>query len=104
MNEKFGELFQKSITIINNFTNEISYLSLDSLKNLDPSIDKMAQTIKLVANFLKTIASEPFYDENKAINIFQCSLIMERMAASVKDNNLKEFRSLLKELEKHAQY
>jgi hypothetical protein len=77
---------------------------LDKLKNLNPSIDKMAQTIKLVANFLKTIASEPFYDENKAINMFQCSLIMERMATSVKDNDLKGFKLLLKELEKYAQY
>ncbi|NYT27289.1 MAG: hypothetical protein H0A76_04970 [Candidatus Thiodubiliella endoseptemdiera] len=104
MDEEFGIQFQKAVKLINVFVGETAYLSLDELSNLDPNIDKMAQTVKLFADFLKIIASEPFYDENKATNIFQCSLIMERMAIAVKGEDLEEFKRLSTELKNHAQY
>ncbi|SMN01409.1 hypothetical protein SPONN_2480 [uncultured Candidatus Thioglobus sp.] len=101
-NDKFGELFQKTVSFIGAFIDETSFFSIDKLKELDPNIDEIATIVRQIGDFLKTIASEPFYDANKATNIFQCSLIMERMAIAVKDENLKEFQTLSKELEKHA--
>jgi hypothetical protein len=101
-NEDFGILFQQAIVFISDFIDETSFFSIEKLKSLNPNINEMANIVRQIGDVLKTIASEPFYDENKAINIFQCSLIMERMSDAVKDENIDSFRKLSKELKKHA--
>ncbi len=102
INDEFAKLFQDSIRLINVFVEETSYLFIGELEILDPSVEEMARTVKLFSMFLKEIASEPFYDENKATNIFQCSLIMSRMSDAVKAENLALYQELSKELTQHA--
>jgi hypothetical protein len=101
-NDDFGLLFQQAIVFISDFIDETSFFSIEKLKSLNPNIDEMADIVRQIGDVLKTIASEPFYDENKSINIFQCSLIMRRMSDAVKDEDIDSFRELSKELRKHA--
>lgn len=102
IDEDFAKIFQDTTKLINDFIDQTAILSISALSKLNPSIEEMAHAVKLLSDWLKLIASEPFYDENKATNIFQCSLIMGRMSDAVEQNDIELYRSLAKELEQHT--
>lgn len=95
-------LYLKIITIADFFLRNNAILSIEALKDFDPTVEELARIMRSLANILKDLAADSYEDENMAINAFQCCLIMERLAVVVKDENEDALEELIKTLEMHV--
>jgi len=95
-------LYLKIIGIVNFFIENNAVITVQALKDFDPSVEELAKIMRLLSTILKDVAADNYEDEAMAINAFQCCLTMERLAEVVKIEDEIALEGLIKELEMHA--
>jgi len=95
-------LYYRIIEVANFFLRNASHLTIDALKDFDPSVEVIAKNMRTLATIVKDLAGDNYDDENMAINAFQCCLIMERIADIVAKGEGDDLDSLVKQLELHT--
>jgi len=100
--EDIKGIYYRVIEITNSFLQGASGLTIEALKEVDPSVEKLAKTMRMLATVLKDLAGDSWDDEKMALNAFQCCLTMERLAEVVAKSDDGELSDVLRELELHA--
>ena len=95
-------VYQRVIAVANFFLENASHLTIDALKEFDPTVEQIARDLRMLSNILKGLAGDSYDDENMSINAFQCCLTMERIARCIEEDNEQELNSLVKQLEMHT--
>lgn len=102
MGNEVEEIYYRVIAITNIFLKQSSGLTLEALKDVDPSVEHLARTMRMLATVLKDLAGDNWKDEGMAINAFQCCLTMERLAEAVANSDDGGLSDVLRDLELHA--
>lgn len=97
------EIYQRVLSVANYFVKNASYLTINNLKEFDPTVDQIAKDLRTLANIMKVLAGDNYSDENMAINAFQCCFIMEKIAGCVEKDDEVQLRQLVQDLEMHVQ-
>ncbi len=100
--EAVKELYYRVIATANTFLEGRSWFTIEALKEIDPSVEQLAKTMRLIATVLKDLAGDSYEDTSMALNAFQCCLVMERLADIVGREDDGELEQALNELELHA--
>ena len=95
-------LYLKIIAIANYFLKNNTIITIEELKDFNPTVEELAKLMRELANILKDLAADNYEDENMAINAFQCCLIMEKLADVVKNEDETALEDLIKNLEMHV--
>ena len=95
-------LYLKIIAIANHFLKNNTIITIEELKDFDPSLEELAKLMRELANILKDLAADSYEDENMAINAFQCCLTMEKLADVVNNEDEAALPELIKSLEMHV--
>ncbi len=95
-------IYQRVILVANSFTENADILTIDILKDFDPSVEIIARNLRFLANIIKDIAGESYEDQDIALNAFQCCLIMEQIADAVAEEDDSKLDDLVKQLEVHT--
>jgi len=96
------DLYYRVINVVNFFLENAACLTFEALKEFDPSVEKIAKNMRMLANVLKELAGDSYEDEKMALNAFQCCLTMERLADVVAAGDGQDLENLMHELEMHA--
>ena len=96
------QVYERVLKVANIFLKNASHLTIDGLKELDPTVEQLAKDLRMLAHIVKALAGDSYDDENMAINAFQCCIIMERIAKCVELEDDAELFSLVQSLEKHV--
>jgi len=96
------QVYNRMLFVANHFLENASHLTLESLKEYDPSVDQISKNMRMLATILKDLAGDNYEDSNMAMNAFQCCLIMERLADAVASNNGDDLETIVKEFEIHV--
>jgi hypothetical protein len=96
-------VYQRIVKVANYFLdNAKGGLSLDDLKDFDPTIEKIAKNMRILAMVVRELAGSSYEDEDTAINAHQCCIVMEQIALAVERENESELPNLVKMLDMHA--
>lgn len=95
-------LYLKIISIVDFFLRNQEIVTIQALKDFDPTVEELTKIMRSLANMLKDFAADSYEDESMAINAFQCCLVMERLADVVKEEDEDALQALIKELEMHV--
>lgn len=98
-NQVIVDIYYRVIELANSILKESSILSIEALKEIDPSVEELSKVMRLLANVLKEFAGDSWEDEKMALNAFQCCLTMERLAEVVANSDHDGLANVLKELE-----
>jgi hypothetical protein len=98
------ELYWRIIKVIEHFLKSSrSNLSVEALKELDPTIEQVAEDLRMLAGIFNVLAVAGSYeDTNMALNALQCVNVMERLVIAVSDGKQDDLESIIKELEVHV--
>lgn len=102
IDEEIKGLYYRVIDVANFFVTNSSIITIESLKEHDPSVEEMAKAMRLMATVLKDLAGDSYDDTDMAMNAFQCCLIMEQIADVVADDNEDGLEDLVRQLEVHV--
>ena len=100
--EEIQRIYYRVIEITNSFLEASSGLTIEGLREFDPSVEKLAKIMRTLATVLKDLAGDSWDDERMALNAFQCCLTMERLAEVVANSDDGGLAEVLRELEIHA--
>ena len=95
-------IYYRVIAIASHFLEEARYLSVEGLRDVDPTVAHLAKTMRMLASVLKDLAGESWDDEKMAHNALQCCLVMERLADVVAKDGEDELGEVLTQLETHT--
>ncbi len=99
MADEVREIYYRVIAITNSFLRQSSGLTIEALKDEDPSVAQLAKIMRTLATVLKDLAGDSWDDEKMAHNAFQCCLTMERLAKVVAESDDGGLQSVLRDLE-----
>ena len=96
-------VYQRVVKVANYFLdNARGGISLADLKDFDPTVERIAKNMRLLAMLVRELASDSCGDESIAINAHQCCIIMEQIALAVELEKDSEISELVKVLDMHA--
>lgn len=101
-NDEAKKVYWRVLDVTNYFLKNAQYLTFESLKEFDPSLETIAKRLRFLAGIVKDLGGDNYEDEDMAMNAFQCCLIMEQIAESVTNNHEERIASLMKQLETHV--
>ena len=96
------EIYYRIIQVANYFLENASHLTIEALKEFDPSVEQLSKDMRMLATVLKDLAGSSYEDESLALNAFQCCLIMERLADAVSQERGDDLDELVRQLEGHT--
>lgn len=96
------DVYYRIIQVANYFLENASHLTIEALKEFDPSVEQLSKDMRMLATVLKDLAENSYEDENLAMNAFQCCLIMERLADAVSQGRAEDLDELVRLLEVHT--
>lgn len=96
------DLYYRIISVANFFLENSTELTIDALKEFDPSVEQLSKTMRVLATILKDLAGDSYEDEDMALNAFQCCLIMEQLADIVASGDSEKLDDLVRKLEMHT--
>lgn len=94
-------IYYRVVQIANIFVSKRAHLTIAAVSDFDPSVEEFAEIVASVAEMIQAIAGD-FSDENMAMNAFQCSLDLHRLARAVLEKNQEDFESALDALAKYC--
>lgn len=97
--ETIRQIYYRVISLTNSILRESSVLTIEALREVDPSVEQLARTMRLLATVLKDLAGDSWDDEKMALNAFQCCLTMERLAEIVANSDHDGLDKVLRDLE-----
>lgn len=101
--EEVRLVYQRVVKVANFFLdNARGGLSLNDLKEFDPSVERIAKNMRLLAMLVRELADDNCDDQSIAINAHQCCIIMEQIALSVELKEESSIPSLVEQLDMHA--
>lgn len=95
------DVYNEVFGVVEYFLNQaFPLISLKSLENLDkPDLDELIRMFNIGYNMIHHLADDNSYaNEDMKANALQCTIIMERIAKAVKDENFDETEKLVKNL------
>jgi len=96
------DVYYRIIHVANYFLENASHLTIEVLKEFDPSVEQLSKDMRMLATVLKDLAGNSYEDENLAMNAFQCCLVMERLADAVSQGRDEDLDELVHLLEVHT--
>ena len=97
------DLYLRVLSFANNFIRHSKLISLniEQLKTMTPNAKELAQIMDSIADYLQVLAKDETSYENQqmALNVAQCSLIMSRISNAIRDNDQSKVNELMRELE-----
>lgn len=103
VSEEVQSVFQRVVKVANYFlANAEGGFSLDDLKDFDPTIERIAKNMRILAMVVRELASDSCGDEGIAINAHQCCIVMEQIALAVELEKEDEIPKLVEMLDMHA--
>ncbi len=95
-------IYQRVLQTVEYFLKNAAHLTINELKDFDPSIEELAKNLRTLATILGSLASSGYDDEDMAINALQCCLELEKLAQIVQDEQEDELEELFLRLEMHV--
>ena len=103
VSEEVQLVYQRVVKVANYFLeNANGGLSLDDLKEFDPTVERIARNMRILAMVVRELASDSCGDEDIAINAHQCCIVMEQIALAVELEREDDIPDLVKTLDMHA--
>ncbi|TXL12890.1 hypothetical protein BMR04_14870 [Methylococcaceae bacterium HT3] len=99
---KVDEIYYRIINAVNFFLESVGSITIDGLKEVNPSVERIAKDMRTLSNILKDLAGSSYEDQNLAINALQCCFIMEELAIAVSEEREGDFDELFRKLELHT--
>lgn len=96
-----AQIYYKIVSIAKVFVENRKWLTIDSVSNLDPSIEELADIAKQISEIISAISND-YSDENMAINAKQCSVELLQLAKAVKENNEVAMQNALDAMKKYT--
>ena len=97
------DIYRRTLKVVRFFLDNMSEnVTIAELQDLDPTIEQVADDVKLLATILRAVADDSFEDEDMAINAFQCAIHLSRLADVVRSNQEDQLEQLIKDLEMHC--
>ena len=98
------DVYWRILKVVEHFLKSAkSNLTIEALAKLDPTLEEIAEDVKLLAALLRQLAVRDSYeDTNMALNAIQCCNVLERLVETVKCGDQDELDGLVEELEMHV--
>lgn len=101
--EKILDTYYRVVKIADRFLETATGLSIEALKDYDPSIELIAKNIMKLAEILRIFANDSDHTQNgMAINANQCAITIASIGQAVAASNEDEVLRLLHQLEGHV--
>lgn len=94
-------IYLKVVKVAQAFVSQRAHLTIEALNDFDPSLEELAEVVRSISEMISALSSD-FKDRNMAINAFQCSLDLERLARAALDGDQQEVDSALDALVKYC--
>lgn len=94
------EIYFRVIEIANIFVKARAHLTIEALKDFNPTVAELGEVVRSISKMIEELAAD-FSDQNMAINAFQCSLDLGRLAKSVTVGDAEEMNNALDALERY---
>lgn len=101
MDESIKDIYLRVLNIANSFltNSKIVSLNIEYLSNIDPSAEKVAEIMHILAKLLEDLQCD---DVNITMNVRQCIWVIEGIANAIVANDSSELQMLFDRLEKHV--
>lgn len=96
--DEIHEIYYMVINLTSGFLEKADYLSIESLRKVDPTVEELSRIMRTLATILSALAGSSWDDEKMAHNALQCCLVMERLAGVVEAGDHGSLDEVIREL------